>query len=142
MQEAVARGTGFEVNRCGVVVVLLHDTADLHGHDMAVARVGLRGIVDLSIHAQRVGRIALAHFHVRRIAAGGDDDALLGIDASVVAAAADDEAGDASVVLFADKLYGRRAIHDVDALGLEFLFKARHQDDVADASRITVRVVQ
>lgn len=79
MQEAVARGTGFEVNRCGVVVVLLHDTADLHGHDMAVARVGLRGIVDLSIHAQRVGRIALAHFHVRRIAAGGDDDALLGM---------------------------------------------------------------
>ncbi len=46
------------------------------------------------------------------------------------------------VVLFADKLYSRRAIHNVDAFGLEFLFKARHQDDVADASRITVRVVK
>lgn len=48
----------------------------------------------------------------------------------------------ASVVLFADKLYSRRAIHNVDAFGLEFLFKARHQDDVADASRIAVRVVK
>ena len=69
---------------------LLHGAADLHRHDVGVAGVALVGEVDLRVGLQRERVEALLELVVRGIVAGGDDDALAGVVARVVAVFAGD----------------------------------------------------